>query len=134
MSHENAAIIQSIYRAFAAGDVAAVIGHMSPDIVWNEAENHPYADGNPYVGPEAVVQGIFARLGSDWDNFGVVLEEILAAEDLVVALGRCHGSYKSTHHKQNAQMVHAWHVQGGKATSFQQYTDTLQIARVMGVI
>jgi uncharacterized protein len=134
VSHENAAIIQSIYRAFTAGDVATVMGHMSPDIVWNEAENHPYSDGNPYVGPERVVQGIFARLGDDWDGFGVVVEEILAAEDLVVALGRYHGTYKATGYKQNSQMVHAWRVQGGKATRFQQYTDTLQIARVMGVI
>jgi uncharacterized protein len=134
MSHKNAAIIQSIDRAFADGDIATVMGQLSADIVWNEAENHPYSDRKPDVGPDAVVKGIFARLRGDWDGFGVIVEEILAAEDLVVALGRYHGSYKSTGHKQNSQMVHVWRVEGGKATRFQQYTDTLQIARVMGVI
>ncbi len=68
MSHENAALIQGLYAAFAVGDVAAVMGAMSPDIIWNEAENHPYADGNPYVGPQAVAEGVFARLGGEWDG------------------------------------------------------------------
>jgi uncharacterized protein len=134
MSHANAALIQIIYAAFAKGDVEAVLGCFSPDIIWNEAENHPYSDGNPYVGPMAVAQGIFARLGGEWDGFGVSVEEILAAEDLVVVLGRYHGTYKASRRKQSAQMVHAWRVVGGKAVSFQQYTDTLQIAQVMAAL
>jgi hypothetical protein len=56
MSKENVAVIQGIYDAFANGDVAGVLSRRSPDIVWNEAENFPYADGNPYTGPEAVAQ------------------------------------------------------------------------------
>lgn len=134
MSHENAALIQKLYAAFETGDVAAVLGAMAPDIIWNEAENHPYADGNPYVGPQAVAEGVFARLGGEWDGFAVAVEEILAAEDLVVVLGRYHGSYKATGRAQNTQMVHAWRVVDGKITTFQQYADTLQIARVMGVV
>jgi uncharacterized protein len=134
MSHENAAIVQKLYAAFAIGDVGAVLANMSSDIIWNEAENNPYADGNPYVGPAAVAQGVFSRLGGEWDDFAVAVEEILAAEDLVVVLGRYHGSYKATGRTQNVQMVHAWRVVDGKITSFQQYADTLQIARVMGAV
>ncbi len=134
MSHENAALIQKLYAAFAVGDVATVMDAMSPGIIWNEAENHPYADGNPYVGPQAVAEGVFARLGGEWDGFAVAVEEILAAEDLVVVLGRYHGSYKATGRTQNTQMVHAWRVVDAKITSFQQYADTLQIARVMGAV
>jgi uncharacterized protein len=134
MSHENAALIQGLYAAFAVGDVTAVLGAMAAEIFWNEAENHPYADGNPYVGPGNIAEGVFARLVGEWDGFAVVVEEILAAEDLVVALGRYHGTHKATGRTQNAQMVHAWSVVDGKIVSFQQYADTLQIARVMGVI
>lgn len=53
MSKENVALIQGIYGALAIGDVAGVLSRMSPDIVWNEAENFPYADGKPYTGPDA---------------------------------------------------------------------------------
>jgi hypothetical protein len=37
---------------------------MDPSIEWNEAENFIYADRNPYVGPQAVLEGVFTRLGS----------------------------------------------------------------------
>lgn len=55
MPHPNVALIRSLYDAFAKGDVATVLAAMSPEIVWNEAEGNPWADGNPYVGPEAVL-------------------------------------------------------------------------------
>ena len=43
---QNAALIRAIYAAFAAGDIAGVRSRMAPDIVWNEAENFPYADAS----------------------------------------------------------------------------------------
>ena len=132
MSKDNVALIQGIYDAFSVGDVPGVLGRMSPDIVWNEAENFPYADGNPYVGPMAVATGVFARCGSEWDGFTVAVDEILDAGDTVVALGHYLGTYKATGQAMKTQMVHVWRVAGGKAASFQQYADTLQVARVTG--
>jgi uncharacterized protein len=132
MSKENVAVIRGIYDAFAVGDVPGVLGRMSPDIVWNEAENFPYADGNPYVGPEAIAKGVFTRCATEWDGFGVAVEEILDAGDTVVTLGRYVGTYKATGKPQRTQLVHVWRVAGGKAVRFQQYADTLQVARVIG--
>ena len=132
MSKENVALIRSIYEAFAAGDVPAVVARMSPNIVWNEAENFPYADGNPYCGPEAILTGIFARLGSEWDGFAAVPEEYLDAGDTVVVLGRYRGTCKATGSGLDAQLAHVWRVEDGKAARFQQYTDTLQAARATG--
>jgi uncharacterized protein len=132
MSKENVALIQGIYDAFAKGDVPGVLGRMSPGIVWNEAENFPYADRNPYVGGDAIVQGVFMRLATEWDGFTVKPEEILDAGDTVVVLGRYLGAYKATGKPQNTQMVHVWRVKDGKVAQFQQYADTLQVARVTG--
>jgi hypothetical protein len=132
MSQENVALIRGLYDAFAAGDVPGVLGRMSPDIVWNEAENFPYADRNPYVGPLAVAEGVFARCGSEWDGFAAVPFEILDAGDTVIALGRYHGTYKATGKPMNAQMVHVWRIIDGKVTAFQQYVDTLHVAHVTG--
>ena len=132
MSQENVELIRGIYSAFAAGDVEGVVARMDPGIVWNEAENFPYADGNPYVGPGAIAAGVFARCGGEWDGFAAVPEEFLDAGDTVVVLGRYRGTYKATGRAQNAQMVHVWRVRDGKAAAFQQYVDTLQVARVTG--
>lgn len=131
MSQANVELIRGVYDDFAAGNVEGVLGRMSPDIVWNEAENFPYADGNPYVGPGAVAAGVFARCGSEWDGFAAVPEEVLDAGDTVVVLGRYLGTYKATGRPQNSQFAHVWRVTDGKAVGFQQITDTLQVANVM---
>ena len=132
MSQENLELIRGLYAAFDAGDIPGVLGRMAPDMVWNEAENFPYADGNPYRGHEAILGGVFARLGGEWDGFAPVPEEFLDAGDTIVALGRYRGTCKATGRPLDAQMAHVWRVAGGKVKSFQQYTDTLQAARVMG--
>ena len=130
MSQENVALVQAIYAAFGAGDVPGVVARMSPDIVWNEAENFPYADRNPYLGPEAILTGVFARLGTEWDGFAAVPAEYLDAGDAVVVPGRYRGTYGSTGRVLDAQFVHVWRIGDGKAVAFQQYTDTLQAALV----
>jgi ketosteroid isomerase-like protein len=132
MSLENVDLVRSIYAAFASGDVPGVVARMAPDMVWNEAENFPYADGNPYEGPPAILTGVFARLGSEWDGFAAAPEEYLDAGDTVIVLGRYVGTYKATGRPLHAQMVHVWRLEGGRAVRFQQYTDTLQAARVTG--
>jgi hypothetical protein len=132
MSAENVAVVRAIYAAFATGDVPGVLGRMSPDIVWNEAENFPYADGNPYLGPEAVANGVFARCIGEWDGFAVNMDDLLDAGDRVVALGRYAGTHKATGRAMNPQVAHVWTITDGLATRFQQYADTLDAARATG--
>lgn len=115
------ATVRTIYHAFAAGDVQTVLASFSPGIVWNEAENFPYADGNPYIGPQAVLEGVFARCLEQWEGFAIV-----------IATGRYTGVYKATGRSQSTQIVHIWRIEGGRAVRFQQHADTLQTARVMG--
>src|SRR4028118_2256158 len=107
MSDDNVAVIRAIYDAFATGDVPAALALMSPDIVWNEAENFPYADHNPYRGPEAVLNGVFARLGSEWDNFAAVPQEYIGAGDSVVVLGRYRGADQAKGQPATPQRAHA---------------------------
>ena len=132
MSREGIAVVRGLYEAFAAGDIAGVLARMAPDIVWNEAENFPYADGNPYCGPDAVLAGVFARIGADWDGFQVVPEELIDAGGTIVALGRYRGTNKATGRAMDAQIAHVWRVAHGKVTAFHQYADTLEAARASG--
>ena len=133
MSSANVAVIQGIYDAFAIGDVPNVLGAMASDIVWNEANNFPYADGNPYIGPMAVAQGVFARCASEWDGFATAVDEIIDAGDTIIALGQYVGTYKATGRPQQTQMAHVWRLRDGKAVAFQQYADTLHIAQVIAI-
>lgn len=134
MQSTNVELVRGIYKAFGAGDVPGVLGAMSLEIVWNEAENFPYADGNPYIGPDAIVKGVFARCIGEWDGFAVHVEEVLDAGDTVVALVRYRGTFKATGLAQDTQAVHVWRIAGGRVVRFQQYADTLQVARVTGAV
>ncbi len=132
MSQENMEVIRGMYESFSRGDVSAVLGQMHQQIEWRQAENFIYADRSPYVGPQAVLEGVFARIGSEWDGFAAQVEELLDAGDTVVALGRYGGTCKATGNAQDTQFVHVWRVKDGKAVRFQQYANTLHVARVMG--
>lgn len=125
------AIIETVYAAFAAGDMDTVTGAMAPDIVWMEAEGNPYADLNPYKGPDAVLTGLFARLGGEWDGFSVVPEEFVADGGRVIVFGRYHGVYKASGKTLDAPFVHSFTIMDGKIIAFQQYTDTAGLVAVM---
>jgi ketosteroid isomerase-like protein len=127
----NVEVVRALYEAFARGDGPAALANMHPEIVWNEAENFPYADCNPYVGPMAIAQGIFLRLATEWDNFQAIPDEILDAGDTIVALGHYKATHKATGNPLHAQFAHIWRLRDGKITAFQQYTDTAQAARAV---
>ena len=129
---QNVEVIRGAYDAFAGGDVPAVVAAMAPDIEWNEAENFPYADGNPYVSPQAVVEGVFARIQQDWDFWNIAIDDVLDAGDSVVVLGRYQSKNSTTGSDLDAQFAHIWWLDGGKITRFQQYADTAQVLRATG--
>ncbi len=130
MSQQNLETIRSLYGAFAKGDVPTVLGAFDPAIEWHEADNFLYAEGNPYIGPGAILQGVFLRLATEWDGFAANPQQFFDAGDTVIVTGRYSGVYKATGRKLDAQLVHFWTLVGGKVTFFRQYTDTLQAAQV----
>jgi ketosteroid isomerase-like protein len=132
MSEDNVNAVKAIYQAFGRGDVPAVVAAMSPDIEWNEAENFPYSDRNPYRGPEAILGGVFGRIGTEWEGFNVHPDQFLDAGDTVIMTGRYVGKCNATGNDMNPQVAHFWKLEDGKAVKFQQLVDTLAVARATG--
>ncbi|HEX6176072.1 MAG TPA: nuclear transport factor 2 family protein [Candidatus Binatia bacterium] len=128
MSQENITVIRGMYEFFSKGDVTAVLGQMHQQIEWREAENFIYADRNPYRGPQAVLEGVFMRLASEWADFKVMPEEWLDAGNHIVVLGTYSGRHKESGKEVRAQFAHIWGVTHGRVVRFQQYTDTKQFA------
>jgi hypothetical protein len=81
-------MIRELYAAFARGDMPAVRAALDPQIVWNEAENFPYADGNPYIGPQGVVEGVFSWLIIDWDGWSLDIGQYFDAGQHIAFTGR----------------------------------------------
>jgi uncharacterized protein len=123
---QNAKTVESFYVAMGRGDIPSAIGILQPDVVWSEADGFIYADQSPYMGVDAVLGGLFARLGGEWDGFSAIPGEIIDGGEKVVALGRYGGVFKATGVKIDAQFVHVFRFKDGKVATFQQYTDTAQ--------
>jgi len=80
----NKEIVEGAYASFAQGDIPAALAAMDESIEWTEADGYLLA--GTYVGPQAVLEGVFTRLGEVGDEFAIVPDQIIAEGDTVVAL------------------------------------------------
>jgi len=108
-----------------------LFGAMSPDIRWHEAEGNPLSDHNPYIGAQAIGEGVFGRLLAAIDNFSAVPDRYVDGGDDVIVLGRYGGTMKHNGATLDSPFCHAYQFEGDRIVSFQQYTDTEQWARLM---
>jgi ketosteroid isomerase-like protein len=129
---DNVGFIKSLYDAFGRGEIPTVLGGMSPDIRWHQAESNPYMpSGEAWVGPDAVLNNLFMRLGGEWDGFSVHPKSFHDAGNSVIVEIRYGGTYKATGKSMDTQACHVWDIKNGKVTRFQQYVDTAKLQDVM---
>jgi ketosteroid isomerase-like protein len=129
----SAKIVSDVYEAFGRGDMPAVLGAMDPGIRWYEAEGNPYMpSGEALVGPDAILNDLFMKLGEDWDGFTVHPNSFHEAGDVVVVEGRYSGTHNGTGKLLDVQVCHIWTLENGKIIKFQQYVDTATLQDVMG--
>jgi ketosteroid isomerase-like protein len=121
----NKEIVEGVYASFAQGDVPAALGAMADDIQWTEADGFPLA--GTYVGPQAVLEGVFMRLGEIGDDYAVVPEQFVADGDTVVMLGHYAWKHKSSGEPAVVKMAHVLTLDGGKIVTFQQHVDTVRV-------
>ena len=122
----NKEIIESAYASFAKGDIPSVLAVMDPKIEWTEAEGFPIYSGT-LVGPQAIVDGVFIRVGEIGDNFAVVPNQFIAEGDTVVTLGTYSWNHKVTREPAAVKMIHVWTFADGKVTRYVQYVDTAKV-------
>ena len=129
-AEKNIQVIDTLYNAFSTGDMPTVLGLMHPKIEWNEAESNSLASGNPYIGPDAILEGVFTALGAKHEYFGLQNVKIHGMYDnMVLATLRYDAKVKTTGKAYNAQAAHLWTLDNeGKITAFQQFVDTKKLA------
>ena len=128
LNADNVSVVSNLYANFGKGDVPAVLAALDSKVVWNEAEGNALADGNPYIGPDAVLEGVFTRVLEDFPNFtlnDIVLHNM--ENNQVLATLRYKATMKATGKELNAQAAHLWSLKDGKIIAFQQYVDTRQL-------
>jgi len=122
-------VVKAMYQGLATGDIPAALNQLDPGIEWIEAEGFPYA--GTYRGPQAVLEGVFARLGGEWDGFAAVPDLIVSEGAQVVARGWYSGTYKATGRSFRARFVHWFEVAGDRIVRFEQVTDTVKVGEAL---
>ena len=125
----NYEIIKAHYAGSDAKDVQAMMAPVTDKTAWTEMAGFPYA--GTYVGPDAIISGVFKRIGEDWDGYALKLDRLVDGDTTIVGIGTYSGVYKKTGKVMSARVVHVWDMEDGKAVRFEQFTDTKLVAAAM---
>jgi ketosteroid isomerase-like protein len=124
----NVELMKQGYQDFADGNVAAVLAIFHPEIEWNECTGFPFVHGDGrYIGPDAVVQKVFAQIPEHYEGFNIDIQELLESGDKVVMVGYYKGIWKATGKEIKANAAHIWTIKDGKITRLFQAVDTAEI-------
>lgn len=123
----NLDIVRDHYAASARADIKAMMAEVSPQVRWTEMEGFPCA--GTWVGPQAVIDNVFAVLGAQWDGYRFELESLVDGGESIVGIGCYRGTFRATGKFMQARVAHVWQLQGGQIVSFEQFTDTLLVRR-----
>ncbi|MGW3365108.1 nuclear transport factor 2 family protein [Streptosporangium canum] len=129
---KNLDAVRGSYGASAAGDVGGLLRLLAQDARWTEMAGFPY--GGTYVGPEGVLDGVFQRLGTEWDDYRAVPEEYVDGGDTIVVIGDYSGTYLATGKHMTVRFVHVWKCEDGVAKRFEQFTDTALVQEGVPVV
>ncbi len=130
MSAQPIETVRAFYAALGRGDAAAVMGLMTPDVAWTEAEGFPYYTGT-WRGPDAVRANLLARLSVDWDGFAALADDFVTEGNRVVAIGIYSGVYRATGRSMRSRFAHVWTVRDGRIAAFDMHADTAKVLEAM---
>jgi uncharacterized protein len=125
----NLDIVRAHYAASDRGDITGMMADVSPQVRWTEMAGFPYA--GTWIGPQEVIDNVFAVLGSAWAGYQFKLERLIDGGDRIVGTGDYRGTYRATGKSMQARVAHVWQLEGGKIVAFEQFTDTLLVACAM---
>lgn len=127
----NGDIVRGLYDAFAKGDIPTILSAFDEGIEWTEAAGSLY--GGTYRGANGIVEGVFMKLGSEWDGYAAVPHKVVADGDDVVVTGTYTGKYLATGKSMEVSFAHEWTLRDGKVVRFVQHTDTKAMADSIGL-
>lgn len=125
----NLELIRGTYEGSSEDNGRNLRAVLSPDVEWTEAEGFPYA--GTYFGPDALIDGVFRRLGTEWTGYRADVHTYLADGDRVAAFGVYSGTYNATGKSMTAPFAHLYQIRDGKVIRMIQYVDTVLVTRAL---
>jgi ketosteroid isomerase-like protein len=119
----NTTLIQSAYADFQRGDIAALLGRLTDDVVWTT----PYPpEIVPHGGVRHGKDGVrlfFEQLAQSYEFTKFDPREFIASGEYVVALVSIAGRVRATDIAAVEETAHVFRVRDGKVSEFREYAD-----------
>jgi len=125
----NLELIRATYEGESEDNGRHLLAALASSAEWTEAEGFPYA--GTYVGPEAIVSGVFRRLASEWTGYRADVHTYMEDGDRVAAFGVYSGTYKATSKSMRAPFAHLYEIKNGRIARMTQYVDTVLVQRAL---
>ena len=124
----NVALVRRLYDAFESLDLDTILEIISPDVVVVQAPELPW--GGEFQGHDGL--GRFFGLLREHITSKVTHEEIFAAGDRVVQIGRTKGTVTATDQPFDVAEMHLLTVRDGKVVRFEAHIDTPAMLVALG--
>ena len=77
--------VRSIIDGIERGNPQALLQLLSDRVEWNEAENGPYWAGAAFVGRDAIMANVFARIQHDFQDLHLTVRQVVGCGNAVLA-------------------------------------------------
>ncbi|WP_054312930.1 nuclear transport factor 2 family protein [Mesorhizobium sp. 1M-11] len=91
---KNYEAIKAHYAGSDNKDLAAMMAPITDRTAWTEMAGFPYA--GTYVGTVAIIEGVFKRIGDEWEGYTFTLERLVDGGSTILGIGTYTGTYKRT--------------------------------------
>jgi ketosteroid isomerase-like protein len=126
----NIDVVREGYEHFNRGDLDWVLGHLDPEIVWEDARQMP--DARVYHGVDEV-RRFLESFGRHWEEIRFELEQLREAGDSVLAFVRIVGRGRSSGALVDAHLVHVWDMRDLKGRHIRTFFDRHEAAGKAGM-
>jgi ketosteroid isomerase-like protein len=128
----NLELIKKGYEDFARGDVQAATELWADDFVWDGPGSEDLPGGGRHTGKPVAMRVLEGAVGV-WDEFSLSVDELHEDGDTVIALG--HNDVTKDGNSDRLPWVQIWRLNDeGRVQRLQLLTDTLRVARLLGVV
>ncbi len=125
----NIDIIRRTYEGSSEENGRNLMAVLSPNVEWTEAAGFPYA--GTYVGVDALMEGVFRRLATEWIGYRAEARTFLGDGNHVAVFGWYSGTYKATGRAMTASFAHLYELEDGEIIRMSQYVDTAMVKAAM---
>ena len=118
----NTERVQDLYDSFAKGDFEAIRDIMDSDVELHEPKG--IAGGGTHHGFDEIVENVFSRIGTEWEDVSVVPERYVEDGDTVVVLLTWSGTSSKTGKSVEYPNAHVFDFEYGMIVQWRSYADT----------